>query len=244
MAQIIESDALAATAENGDRRRSAGMWAGLPRPVKDDQFLREEILALIPRINRYARVLTRDNLAAEDLVQECLTRALEKIHLWRPGTDLRAWLFTILYRQHVNHLRRDARQRDYVKSQESDSSVALSPNQTACLELRELERALAALPDEQRSVLLLVGLDGMGYAEAAAVVNTPLGTVRSRVARGRESLRQTTGLFPGHHSRSVGTAPNRLSRERLQTRPRPRRNDFAAARTDSLSTPTQQEIVQ
>jgi RNA polymerase sigma-70 factor, ECF subfamily len=240
VAQIIDSDALAGTAKQGNRGHPARMWAGLPKPVSGDEYLREKILALIPRLNRYARVLTRDITAAEDLVQECIARALEKIHLWQPGTDLRAWLFTILYRQHITNLRRDARQHDYLKSQEADLNVAISPNQTAHLEVRELERALAALPAEQRSVLLLVGLNGMGYAEAAAVVNTPLGTVRSRVARGRESLRQSTGLFPGHHSRSAEMTANRDS----QNRPRRHRSDFTAARTDSLSAPKQPEVVQ
>ena len=75
------------------------------------------------------------------------------------------------------------------------------PNQTARLELRDLERGLAKLPEEPRSVILLVGLEGMEYAKAAAVVKTPVGTVRSRVACGRESLRNATGLFPARHSR-------------------------------------------
>jgi RNA polymerase sigma factor (sigma-70 family) len=238
--QIIDSTTLAAAAKQGNRGHPAGMWAGLTKPVNSDQHLREKILALIPRLNRYARVLTRDNTAAEDLVQECIARALEKLHLWQPGTDLRAWLFTILYRQHITNLRRDARQHDYLKSQESDLKMALSPNQTAHLELRELERALAALPAEQRTVLLLVGLDGMEYAEAAAVVNTPLGTVRSRVARGRESLRQATGLFPGHHSRSAGVTVNRVSLKRARSH----RNDFTAVCTDRPSAPEQPEIVQ
>jgi hypothetical protein len=75
-------------------------------------------------------------------------------------------------------------------------------NQTAWLELRDLERALAGLPEEQRSVVLLVGLDGMKYEDAAAVVNSPIGTVRSRIARGRENLRTATGLFPARHAQT------------------------------------------
>jgi RNA polymerase sigma-70 factor, ECF subfamily len=238
--QITGVDALEATANQADGSDAASAGAGLPKPDLDDQYLREEILALIPRLQRFARALTHDVVSADDLVQDCLARALEKIHMWEPGTDLRAWLFTILYRQHITNLRRDARQHDYLKSQESDLKMALSPNQTAHLELRELERALAALPAEQRTVLLLVGLDGMEYAEAAAVVNTPLGTVRSRVARGRESLRQATGLFPGHHSRSAGVTANRVSLKRARSH----RNDFTAVCTDRPSAPEQPEIVQ
>jgi RNA polymerase sigma-70 factor (ECF subfamily) len=199
------------------------VWAGLPKPVFDDQRLRGEISRLIPQLKRYARALTRDVAAADDLVQDCLARALEKIHLWEPGTDLRAWLFTILYRGHISHMRRDARQRDHLELQESDSSLVFSANQTARLELRDLERGLAQLPEEQRSVILLVGLEGMDYAEAAAAVNTPVGTVRSRIARGRESLRKTTGLFPARHSR---------------------RKDFPPVRAQASPVPKSQEVIQ
>lgn len=223
MTQTAGLDALDSTAKQADRRGSATVWAGLPKPVLDEQYLREEILALIPRLERFARALTRDLVSADDLVQDCLARALEKIHLWEPGTDLRAWLFTILYRQHISHTRRDTRRREGVELQESDASLVSPANQTARLELRDLERGLAKLPEEQRSVILLVGLEGMDYAEAAAAVNTPVGTVRSRIARGRETLRKATGLFPARHSRS---------------------KDFPPVRTQASSAPKSQEVVQ
>src|SRR5260370_12874269 len=136
----------------------------------------------MPRLERFARALTHDVVSADELVQDCLARALEKIHLWEPGTDLRAWLFTILYRQHISHTRRDARHREGVELQESDASLVFPANQTARLELRDLERGLAKLPEEQRSVILLVGLQGMDYAQAAAAANTPLRTAPSRLA--------------------------------------------------------------
>jgi RNA polymerase sigma-70 factor (ECF subfamily) len=221
--QITGVDALEATANQADGSDAARAGAGLPKPDLDDQYLREEILALIPRLQRFARALTHDVVSADDLVQDCLARALEKIHMWEPGTDLRAWLFTILYRQHISHTRRDARRREGVELQESDASLMLPPNQTARLELRDLERGLAKLPEEQRSVILLVGLEGMDYAEAAAAVNAPLGTVRSRIARGRESLRKATGLFPARHS--------------------PRR-DFPPVRTQASPAPKSQEVLQ
>lgn len=223
MMQITGVDALEATAKQTDGRGAARAVAGLPKPDLDEQYLREEILALIPRLQRFARALTHDVVTADDLVQDCLARALEKIHMWEPGTDLRAWLFTILYRQHISHTRRDARRREGVELQESDASLMLPPNQTARLELRDLERGLAKLPEEQRSVILLVGLEGMDYAEAAAAVNAPLGTVRSRIARGRESLRKATGLFPARHS--------------------PRR-DFPPVRTQASPAPKSQEVFQ
>jgi RNA polymerase sigma factor (sigma-70 family) len=170
-----------------------------------DDTLHRDIEALIPRLRRYARQLTRDPIAADDLVQDCIARALAKIHLWDPGTDLRAWLFTILHNQHIGLARRDMRQRAHTQSPSLDYNLALPPTQGVRLELRDLERALAKLPEEQRSVILLIGLEGMGYEEAASVVNLPVGTVRSRVSRGREALRMMTGLFPARHCRDART---------------------------------------
>jgi RNA polymerase sigma-70 factor (ECF subfamily) len=186
---------------------------GEPRAV--DETLHREIATLIPRLQRYARQLTRDPIAADDLVQDCLSRALGKIHLWDPGSDLRAWLFTILHNQHIGLARRDMRRRAHRQLLQSDCSGALAPTQGVQLELRDLERALAKLPEEQRSVILLIGLEGMGYEEAAAALNLPVGTVRSRVARGREALRMMTGLFPTRHCRDAraGTAPARNRRK-------------------------------
>src|SRR5579885_2182791 len=148
----------------------------------------------IPRLRRYARALTRDVNAADDLVQDCLARALSKVHLWQRGTDLRAWLFTILHNQYVNHVRRAVREGSAVGLSDSEPTLTSAPNQGKRLELRDLERAIAKLPEEQRSVLLLVGLEGMRYEEVAAVLNVPVGTIRSRLSRGREMLRQLIGM--------------------------------------------------
>jgi RNA polymerase sigma-70 factor, ECF subfamily len=153
-----------------------------------------DIEAEIPRLRRYARALTRDAIAADDLVQDCLTRALEKLHLWRQGTDLRAWLFAVLHNQHINHLRRAAREGAAVRLNEREPLLARAPQQGGRLELRDLERAIAKLPMDQRSVILLVGLEGMSYGEVAAVLDVPVGTIRSRLSRGREALRWLTGV--------------------------------------------------
>ncbi|HLJ64982.1 MAG TPA: sigma-70 family RNA polymerase sigma factor [Stellaceae bacterium] len=150
----------------------------------------------IPRLRRYARALTRDINAADDLVQDCLTRALSKVHLWQVGTDLRAWLFTILHNQYVNHVRRAVREGSAVGLSDTEPNLTSAPNQGKRLELRDLERAIAKLPEEQRSVLLLVGLEGMRYEEVAAVLDVPVGTIRSRLSRGREMLRQLMGMGP------------------------------------------------
>jgi RNA polymerase sigma-70 factor (ECF subfamily) len=143
----------------------------------------------IPRLRRYARALTRDATRADDLVQSCLLRALAKSHLWQPGTDLRAWLFTILHNQHVNDVRRAVREGINIPVEDVAPVLTVPSTQGATLQLRDLDRALARLPEEQRQVLLLVGLEGMRYEEVAAVLDIPVGTVRSRLSRGRDMLR-------------------------------------------------------
>jgi RNA polymerase sigma-70 factor, ECF subfamily len=197
-----------------------------------DEGVNSEIAMLIPRLMRYARLLTRDPVEAEDLVQDCLTRALGKIHLWEPGTDLRAWLFAILHNQHIGHARRETRQRANSRSLHRSIDVALAPPQAAQLELRDLARALSNLPEEQRSAILLVGLEGMGYDEAAAVAKLPVGTVRSRVSRGRESLRVMTGLFPIRHSQPT------------RTRATSRQNHFKSVVQTRKSAPRSYKVVQ
>ncbi len=132
--------------------------------------------------------------AADDLVQDCLTRALSKVHLWQKGTDLRAWLFTILHNQYVNNVRRAVREGSAVGLSDSEPSLTTLPNQAKRLELRDLQRAIAKLPEEQRAVILLVGLEGMRYEEVARVLDVPVGTIRSRLSRGREMLRQLMGI--------------------------------------------------
>jgi RNA polymerase sigma-70 factor (ECF subfamily) len=144
----------------------------------------------IPRLRRYARALTRDVSRADDLVQSSLTRAIAKQHLWQPGTDLRAWLFTILHNQHVNDVRRAVREGINIPVEDVAPLLTVQSTQGASLQLRDLDRALERLPEEQRQVLLLVGLEGMRYEEVAMVLDVPVGTVRSRLSRGRDMLRR------------------------------------------------------
>jgi RNA polymerase sigma-70 factor (ECF subfamily) len=149
--------------------------------------------AEIPRLRRYARVLTRDVVRADDLVQSCLTRAVAKQHLWQPGTNLRAWLFTILHNQHVNDVRRRMRESNNVEPDQAPE-LTVQSNAIPALELRDLETAIGKLPPEQRQVILLVGLEGMAYEEVAKVLKVPVGTVRSRLSRGRDQLRLLMGM--------------------------------------------------
>jgi RNA polymerase sigma-70 factor (ECF subfamily) len=135
-------------------------------------------------------------VGADNLVQDCLTRALGKLHLWSEGTNLRAWLLTILHNQYVNQIRRSIRTGTIVEIDDSDLSLSRSANQEAGLELRDLDRALRQLVAEQREVILLIGLEGMSYDHAAAVLGIPTGTVRSRLSRGRLALRELMEVEP------------------------------------------------
>ena len=148
----------------------------------------------IPRLRRYARALTRDASRGDDLVQSSLVRAIAKQHLWQEGTDLRAWLFTILHNQHVNDVRRSAREGTAIPVEEAAATLPVTANAFDSLQLRDLNRAIGRLPDEQRQVILLVGLEGMRYDEVAAILGIPIGTVRSRLSRGRETLRVLMGM--------------------------------------------------
>jgi RNA polymerase sigma-70 factor, ECF subfamily len=173
--------------------------------------------AEIPRLRRYARALTRDVSRADDLVQSCLTRAVAKQHLWQPGTDLRAWLFTILHNQHVNDVRRSVREGVNVAVEEMAPVLTVQASALDVLQLRDLEAAIAKLPQEQRQVILLVGLEGMRYEEVALVLGVPVGTVRSRLSRGRDQLRRLMDMGEEETARPAGiedAAEPRIERRR------------------------------
>ena len=161
------------------------------------------IEAQIPRLRRYARGLTRDAVAADDLVQDCLVRAIAKQHLWQEGTDLRAWLFTILHNQYVNQVRRSVREGAAVALSETEPSLTHAADQGKRLELRDLDRALAQLPDVQRTVILMVGLEGMRYEAVAKIIGVPVGTVRSRLSRARDALRRLMGIIPDQQAEAI-----------------------------------------
>ncbi len=145
------------------------------------------LLAEIPRLRRYARALLGNRAAADDLVQDTLERAWARYALWRAGSDLRAWLFSIMHNLRVDQLRRPNVPTHSID--EDDFAVPTRAMQCDRLEVRDLESALRQLPDEQREVLLLVALEDLGYAEIASMLGIPVGTVMSRLARGRERLR-------------------------------------------------------
>lgn len=144
------------------------------------------LVALIPRLRRYARALVGERGAADDLVQDTLERAWSKLHLFRHGTNLRAWLFTVMHNVHVNRVRA-ARPTDTLEDDMPE--LAQRAAQGDALVVRDLERAIETLPTAQREVLLLVALEDLSYDETARVLGIPIGTVMSRLARAREKLR-------------------------------------------------------
>ena len=146
----------------------------------------QDLIELIPRLRRYARALVGERASADDLVQDTLERAWSKLHLYRHGTDLRAWLFTVMHNVHVNRVRA-ARPTEPLEDEMPE--LAQRATQGDSLVVRDLERSIAALPQAQREVLLLVALEDLSYDETARALGIPIGTVMSRLARAREKLR-------------------------------------------------------
>lgn len=148
---------------------------------------RDAVAAEIPRLRRYARALLGDDGEADDLIQDTLERALARLDQWRDGDSPRKWLFSILHNLHVDGLRRKSRRPPHVglESVGVDQSSPAADGASG----RDLDRALQLLSVEQRRVVLLVGLEGLSYAETAGVLEVPVGTVMSRLARGRDRLR-------------------------------------------------------
>ncbi|MCJ2080579.1 sigma-70 family RNA polymerase sigma factor [Methylobacterium sp. J-090] len=147
------------------------------------------IVDLMVPLRRYARSLTRDSLRADDLVHDALVRALESGQIHRPNTNLRTWMMTVLHNVFI-----DEQRRRRVESRHADALVQMSeevaqPAQEAQVRLAQIRRAFLTLPEEQRAALHLVTLEGMAYADAAAVLGIPIGTLMSRLGRGRAALR-------------------------------------------------------
>jgi RNA polymerase sigma-70 factor, ECF subfamily len=143
----------------------------------------------IPRLRRYAFALTRNMSHADDLVQDTLVRAIAKQGCWQWGTNLRAWLFTLMHHQNADFVRRSAREGAAVDFDDTWPGPTTANDPAGGLSLRDLDRALARIPEERRQVILLIGLEDISYKEAATILDVPIGTIRSRLSRGREALR-------------------------------------------------------
>ena len=165
--------------------RDADAPEGLPHP---------DLVAAIPRLRRYARVLAGDHARADDLVQDTLARAWEKRRLWAAGTDLRAWLFTIMHNLYVNQLaqwRRDSLHESLDADGEGVAwQIPTRAGQSDRVELQQVLREMGRLPAEQREVLLLAAVEELRYEEIAKLLSVPVGTVMSRLSRARDKLRK------------------------------------------------------
>jgi RNA polymerase sigma-70 factor, ECF subfamily len=175
-----------------------------------DTLPHPELMAALPRLRRYARVLTRDLNRADDLVQDTLARAWEKRRLWQAGSDLRAWLFTIMHNVFVNQraiARRDARSVSIDASGDGAAvwQIPVRATQSDRVELADVFLQIDRLPAEQREVLILAAVEELRYEEIAAALAIPLGTVMSRLSRARDKLRRAAlepSATPKGHERS------------------------------------------
>lgn len=166
---------------------------------------RQSVVEYIPALRRYARALTGDAWAADDLVQDTLERACSRWRLWLAGTDLRAWLFTVMHNVYVSQVRSNQRRAAILQTDALDETAQALPGTVSSVALHiDLQRCLLCLPDEQRSVLLLATLESMSYAEIAQVLGIPRGTVMSRLSRARERMRE---LMDGQRTETARPAP-------------------------------------
>lgn len=161
----------------------------------------DKVVSYIPHLRRYARALLRNNtLAADDLVQDCLERALSRLHLWRRDSDMRAWLFTIMHNLYANQMRKVSNTPQFVELDPDHAHEQSNAEQD--LEVRDVQQAIDILSPDQREVLLLVTLEGLQYQEVATILGVPEGTVMSKLSRARDKLREIMQL----------EKPNRLRR--------------------------------
>ncbi|MCJ2120507.1 sigma-70 family RNA polymerase sigma factor [Methylobacterium sp. J-001] len=187
--------------------------------MASDKYTHPDIVDLLVPLRRYARSLTRDALRADDLVHDTLVRALEMQGSLRPNTNLRTWMMTVLHNAFI-----DEQRRRQVEARHADALVRMSedmapPAQEGRVRLAQIRQAFLTLPEEQRAALHLVTLEGMAYADAAAVLGIPIGTLMSRLGRGRAALR---AFEDGNRGRADA--------EPETTRPEARRGTFPGLR--------------
>ncbi len=157
--------------------------------------LQRSLMMLIPNLRAFAMSLVRKHDLADDLVQEALIRAFQNIHQFAAGSNLKAWLFTILRNAYLSHLRKrrfEVGDPDGVHAE----GLVVPGGQSAHMELLEFQRALDSLPSDQREAIVLVGAEGFSYEEAALMCGCAVGTMKSRVSRARSKLAEVMGLSP------------------------------------------------
>ena len=167
-----------------------------------------DFLALIPQLRAFSRAICRRRALAEDMTQEALTKAWRARDRFEPGSNLKAWLFRILRNEFYSHLRRSRREASW-DTQAGDTIAAPSGQQEWTMELADMHRAFARLPEVQRQALVLVGAGGLTYEEAAEICTVASGTMKSRLSRGRATLKKLLEgdkALPSHAPFSTGNA--------------------------------------
>ena len=196
-----------------------GARSAAPRPPStDDDAFKSELIALIPHLRAFARTLTGDPTAADDLAQDAMMKAWDARASYQMGTNMKAWTFMILRNQFYSEKRRSWRQ-SQLDQEAAERTLVAVDDPEAPVALDELRLALASLPEEQREALILVGAGGFAYEEAAEICNCAVGTVKSRVSRARRALQQTLeqggyardGRAAGEAMRSILADADRLS---------------------------------
>lgn len=148
---------------------------------------KDDLLSMLPKLRAFARALCSNSAMVDDLVQETILRAWANQSTFQVGTNIRAWLFTIMRNYYYNEIRRKKRLVD-LDGKNGPLDIVVGESQPTCLHLKDLERELASLPIEQREVLILVSVGGFSYEEVAKICNCAVGTIKSRVARARAQL--------------------------------------------------------
>lgn len=176
-----------------DENPVSGVYAvsGRDKAGMSDDTFHQQLTDHLTALRRYAFVLTRSPDEAEDLLQDCLAKAMASAGQWRPGSDLKAWLFRILYTCHVSRRRRQQVRLRSVTSLEAEmAEPSQPPDQLARLEAARVVAKLETLPEGQRQAILMVAVEDLKYEDAARRLGIPIGTFMSRIARGREALRR------------------------------------------------------
>jgi RNA polymerase sigma factor (sigma-70 family) len=158
-----------------------------------NETFEQGVLALLPRLRRFAAGLSRDRVDADDLCQATIERALLSRDRWEPGTRLDSWMYRIMRNLWIDEARARARRGQTFVDEDAGLGIGGDGGQEAALGLRDIDRALATLPDEQREAVVLVMVEGYAYKEAAEIVGCPVGTLNSRLVRGRDALLSRLG---------------------------------------------------
>lgn len=162
------------------------------KPISSDTF-EERLLALLPRLRRFAAGLARHPADGDDLCQATIVRALDRRNQWQPGTRLDSWIYTMMRNMWIDEQRARSRRGETFVAEEAGAAIGGSGGQEEAVALSDIDRALRFLPDEQREAVLLVMVEGYSYKEAAAIVGCPVGTLNSRLVRGRDALMSHLG---------------------------------------------------